>query len=180
MNDIDLRIKRLTEVCREEERILAAFALKIFSTYGVRVEKDDIEDILSDAYLKATTRLLNNKNLEIQNYQGWIRRFISFTCLSFLKKKLKTSDHFVQLGRYDHVYELIQEDAYDHSIYKELVDELLKRLPQLEQEVIKLSIIEGYSTKDIAEKIKKQTDNVRQIKHRALLKLREYLGGENE
>lgn len=71
----------------------------------------------------------------------------------------------------------LQDEALDVRITTEQVVEQFKHLSELHQEVIRLHFFAELSTQEIAQLLNKKEPAIRQIKHRALLSLRELTKG---
>lgn len=71
----------------------------------------------------------------------------------------------------------LQDEILDVRITTEQVVEQFKHLSELHQEVIRLHFFAELSTEEIAQLLNKKEPAIRQIKHRALLSLRELTKG---
>ena len=103
------------------------------------------EDMMNSGFLKVFTNLHKYRNEG--SFEGWIRRIMINTCLTYLQKKNKL--------------ELIDEE---YGFYKETIDSLegtnvadiqvlIDSLPEGYKIVFNLFAIEGYKHAEIAEKL---------------------------
>lgn len=167
------RIRKLTDLLRRRQRQLAGFAWRCLSVRGVQPQNADVQDALSDAYLIAATKIRNDPTLVVENWEAWFRKFLFFTCL-------KLADAHHKLGLTTTIDELEAEDEilqssahWDDNI---LARELLDSLEPEEREVL-TQAGSGYTSNEIGVALGKSADNVRQIKSRAIEKLRQGLKG---
>ena len=168
----------LTETSQKEERAMTYFAAKTLSSYGRTPSKEDIREVLSNAYLRAATLLNNDKQLKIKNYSAWLRRILFFVCLDYVKKetKLILFDDIEELQSVNGIYEIVNgyrnQDPESIFFNKEFADELMSSIDEKERKIIKMSV-EGYKSEEIGKLLNENPSNVRQIKSRALKKLRQ-------
>lgn len=84
------RIRQLTEFVQANQGPLAYFAGVCLSTGSRSVRPETIEDVLSDAYLVAATRIQKDPDLAIRKMGAWFRKVIFFTCLKEKHKRKMT------------------------------------------------------------------------------------------
>lgn len=167
------KVSELANAVQERQKWFAYFVKQTLLAFGLVLSKEDIEDILSDSFLKASTKLLHDKSLEIQNYYAWFAKIVYYTSLNAHKKELIKNSKLSkidisELEDYYYVHNFMNE-----SNNKELVQKVLNILDKKEEQIILMSIIDGLSSKEIAEKMNiDQAATVRKIKSRAIKKLR--------
>ena len=140
--------------------------------YRYARSKEDAEEIFQQAFY------LIYKNIgQLQNYQalsGWVKQIFVNTALQYIKQKQKI-----------YVLENWQSEGLEHSEVnnalsiletKELI-ELIQKLPNGCREVFNMYVVEGYSHKEISEKLgiavgtsKSQLHDARKILMRAIQK----------
>lgn len=175
-DSIEEKIKQLTRNVMAKQRQLAAFASKTLQSSGLSPSIADIEDVLSDAYLTAATRLRIEEYLSIEHYYAWYRRFLYFACLKFAEKKGRLPT--VQLTNLEEEVQLLEiVDAHRRGINPDaslLVQELLKNLDETDQDIL-ISRAAGYEYKEIAKKLNMSEESVRKRKSRASKALKELM-----
>lgn len=173
----DTRVHALTQMVSEQQRALAHFAWTCLAARGAKAGPEDVEDVLSDAYLKAATRLSKEPGLEIENFNAWFHRIVFFDALHHARRwrgrewergiaelereaETQTELHALQGG-----------SGVEDRI---LARQLLERLGEEDREIVRLSL-EGYSSEEMADRVGTSAAAVRQRKSRALHQLREAL-----
>ena len=121
------------------------------------------EDLLLQGFLKVFTNLHTFKN--DGSFEGWIRRIMVNTCLSYLRKK-----NVIDLADEDYVF----NDSATVSLENTAVDDIQKLIDQLPEGykmVFNLYAIEGYKHTEIAEQlgISESTSKSQLFKARKLL-----------
>jgi len=109
----------------------------------------DAEDMLQESYIKIF-RDLRQFNAEKANFRTWSNKVVINTCLMKLRKKniLVDYESFVEHGK----NVKIQASAIDNLSLQELTNLILK-LPKGYRTVFNLFVIDGFSHKEIAEKL---------------------------
>jgi len=175
------RIRDLTNLVRSEANSLSGFARVNLLRVMRSPQREDVEDVLSDAYLAAATRLRREPSLEVQNLGAWFRKVLFFRCLQYGKKwrEGKWAKSLEDLENEDQVLEILHQAEKSHSTTETtlLVDECLSKLDDRERQVLVLAA-QGYTSREIGNKFKETPENIRKIKSRAIEKLRNLLLGE--
>lgn len=119
--------------------------------YGVclRYAKNnfDADDILQNGFVKVFQNL--HKFRKEGSFEGWIRRIVINTCIEFYRKKVK---------RYDitEVHENTIED-HDLNVLDTMAEndllEIINGIAQGYKTIFNLYVVDGYSHKEIAEKL---------------------------
>lgn len=108
-------------------------------------DEDEACDILQDGFIKVF-RNLDSYRFN-GSFQGWVRRIIVNTALSFHQKRKKESENLT-------LYQSFIEPSIDNILDNLNAEELIKLVSQLPSKagmVLKLFAIEGYEHKEIAE-----------------------------
>jgi len=139
-------IKRLKESEPEAQRVFyEQLAPKM---YGICLRfafvRDDADDILQDGFIRVFNHIKDFRGEG--SLEGWVRRTIVNTAINYYKKKIKKGIN-VDL---DHVQDKVKQVS--GIVEKMAADELLlliKELPPGYRTVFNLSVIEGYTHKEI-------------------------------
>jgi RNA polymerase sigma factor (sigma-70 family) len=108
----------------------------------------EAEDIFQDGFIKVFTNLKNYKNQG--SLDGWIRRIIVNTAIDAYKKNIEKNAHV----SYDMLEEeeIAQVEIADNLDEEDLI-QVLAKLPDGYRIVFNLYAIEGFSHKEIADKL---------------------------
>lgn len=109
-------------------------------------DQDVAMDILNNGFLKVFKKI--DKYGGTGSLEGWIRRFI-FHSLSDYYKGQKSPIHFLELEDWTSVQ---REQALERLYFEDLLD-MVELLPNATRKVFYLYAIEGYSHKEIADRI---------------------------
>lgn len=176
MDDADLVKKCLEGDPRAQRTLFEKFAPKMLGVC-IRYAKntEQAEDVLQDAFVKVFTKLdhYNGGSLE-----GWIRRIMVNTSLDQIRKNVKFQDN-IAMDQVD--YRLEQQGYILEGLMEEDLLKLINEMPMGYKTVFNMFAIEGYSHKEIAEKIgiSENTSKSQYSRARAFLKTKlEELGIE--
>lgn len=130
--------------------------------FALYYTKDSItaEDAVSSAVLKAFEQL--HKLRKNDAFKSWLFQITANECKKLLKQKS------IYLNDASWQEPAAAEDGY---LTPEIQDEL-SQLSEPERRVITLSVFGGYTSREIADILKKREGSIRSIKSRALAKLR--------
>lgn len=176
--EIEQRIGKLTEVVDQNRRFFEYFAWNCLQVRGAKPSKEDLEDVLSDAYFDAASLLKNGRFVDLQYYNAWFRKVLFLRCLQHSKRKHRELARIVtSLSEQDDVLDLGRGAGRfaDDAEMPILWDELLSKLDKEDDKQIVLKSLEGYTSKEIAQSLNLSPQNIRQIKSRALRKIRNAL-----
>ena len=135
---------------KSQKRLYLQFADLL---YGVALryaqDSDDAKDILQESFIKIFNNLNQFKNEG--SFEGWMRKVVVNTALERLRKqnRLWLMDEYVTLQTLDYNYEHVLQDLNE----KELIQVIQELSPRYRM-VFNLYVIEGYSHKEIASKLK--------------------------
>lgn len=121
------------------------------------------EDLLLQGFLKVFTNL--HKFKHEGSFEGWIRRIMVNTCISYLRKK-----NVVDLSDEDFVFNDVATDNLENTAVED-IQKLLDKLPDGYKMVFNLYAIEGYKHSEIAKElgISESTSKSQLFKARKLL-----------
>ena len=103
------------------------------------------EDLMLSGFLKVFTKLHTFK--KEGSFEGWIRKIIVNTCLTYLNKK-----NPIQLIDEDFVFDDAATESLENTSVEE-IQKLIDQLPEGYKLVFNLYAIEGYKHSEIAKKL---------------------------
>lgn len=121
------------------------------------------EDLLLQGFLKVFKNL--DKFKHEGSFEGWIRRIMVNTCISYLRKK-----NLIDLSDEDYVFNNAATESLENTTVED-IQRLIDKLPEGYKMVFNLFAIEGYKHSEIAEKlgISESTSKSQLFKARKLL-----------
>ena len=81
-------LDRITEVAVQRSAGLKAVAYHALASRGAYPSKEDVEDVLSQAYLDAASRCLQDPP-RLRHPEAWFKRVVFLRCLHFLRERSK-------------------------------------------------------------------------------------------
>ena len=155
---------------RAQKLLFDTFSPKFFAL-SLRYMKgtDEAEDVLQEGFVKIFSKLSGYKGKG--SFEGWMRRIIVNTCLDQIRKNQKLKfDTPIENEEYK-----LSMNAFilEKMSANELIEEI-KKMPPGYRVVFNMFAIEGYSHKEIAEKlgVKESTSKSQYLRARAYLKER--------
>ena len=103
------------------------------------------EDLLLQGFLKVFTNL--HKFKHEGSFEGWIRRVMVNTCISYLRKK-----NLVDLSDEDFIFNQEATESLENTSVED-IQKLIDKLPDGYKMVFNLFAIEGYKHSEISEKL---------------------------
>ena len=121
------------------------------------------EDLLLSGFLKVFTNLSQFKHEG--SFEGWIRRIMVNTCISYLRKK-----NLVALSDDDFIFNDVATDSLENTSVED-IQKLIDKLPDGYKIVFNLFAIEGFKHTEIALKlgISESTSKTQLFRARKLL-----------
>ncbi|MGB1043233.1 MAG: RNA polymerase sigma factor [Tenacibaculum sp.] len=140
-------IKKASKQNREAQQVLfEKYAPKMLGVCRQYVKDlHHAEDLMLSGFLKVFTNLHKFKNEG--SFEGWIRRIMVNTCLSYLKKK-----NPIQLTEEDYVFNNETTENLENTSVEE-IQQLIDQLPEGYKLVFNLYAIEGYKHSEISKKL---------------------------
>ncbi len=134
--------KARKELFRRYQRMLLGTCLRYSR------DKSEAEDILLEGFLQIYSKIGTYSNNG--SFEGWMKRVMVHTAIDYFRKNRKENTH-LNIEDYNNI---VSEDfdAVKQLSAKEIL-ELIQTLPQGYRIVFNLFAIEGYSHKEIAEKL---------------------------
>ncbi len=159
---------------------------KIYKKYGPIVfrflywKTSDIEttkDLVQEVFLKAFKKIKKFKIKKGVPISCWILRIARNTVIDFYRTS-KTTYSLESIE--EPVLKLTSNEPSPFQVTQrnfesQVIKEALKKLPEIQSEVIVLRFIEGLSSKEVGKILKKSDGAIRIIQYRALKKLKEIL-----
>ncbi|MBW7867419.1 MAG: RNA polymerase sigma factor [Brumimicrobium sp.] len=133
-------------------------------------DRERADDVLQDGFIK----VFNNLHLfeSKGSLEGWIRRIMVNTSLDQIRKDKK--DKFnIELD--DSFIEIVQENEVEGTLQAEILMNLVQQLPDGYRIVFNMYAIEGYSHKEIADRLNISENTSKSQYSRAKAALREVL-----
>ncbi|AUC84393.1 RNA polymerase subunit sigma-70 [Polaribacter sp. ALD11] len=126
------------------------------------------EDLMLQGFLKVFTNL--DKFKDEGSFEGWIRRIMVNTCISYLRKK-----NLVDLSDKDYVFNDAATESLENTSVED-IQKLIDKLPEGYKMVFNLFAIEGFKHSEIAAKlgVSESTSKSQLFKARKLLQANYY------
>jgi len=153
MQVVNNRVLDLVEKCKQNDPMAQRalynhFAGKMFSLCKRYLTSQDAEDMLAEAFVKVFKKIHQFENKG--SFEGWLRRVMVNQCLAYIQK---TKSKYLEVDIEEASYSVGLED---HTVSSMQASDLLKMVQELPigyRTVFNLYGIEGYSHKEIAEKL---------------------------
>ena len=153
---------------RAQKTLFDKYAPKMFSVSLRYMKNTELaEDVLQEGFVKVFLKLKEFKREG--SFEGWIRRIIVNTSLDAIRKNAKTKfDQPID----DVSYKLEYKDPASSSLETQDLLNLVKNMPSGYRVVFNMFAIEGYSHKEIAEKLNvtENTSKSQYLRARAYLR----------
>lgn len=144
---VALAIQKACKQDREAQKLI--FDLYAPKMLGVcrQYVKDDYhaEEMMLSGFLKVFTHIQKFKNEG--SFEGWIRKIMVNTCLTYLKKK-----NIFEYTDEEFVFNEEATESLENTSVKD-IQKLIDKLPEGYKLVFNLYAIEGYKHSEIAEKL---------------------------
>tara|TARA_B100000508_G_scaffold141092_1_gene146442 strand:+ start:108270 stop:108806 length:537 start_codon:yes stop_codon:yes gene_type:complete len=175
MNDETLVKECVSGNAKAQRLLFDRFSAKML---GVAIryikDKERAEDVLQDAFIKVFKNLKKFKH--DGSLEGWIRRIVVNTALDQLRKNKKRQG---DLELDDSFIEITTNSFTEEQLQAESLMKIVQSLPDGYRTVFNLFAIEGYSHKEIAEKLNITENTSKSQYSRAKSALREILNKLN-
>lgn len=163
-------IKKAIQQNREaQQHLFEQFSPKMLGVCRQYVkDSHHAEDLLLSGFLKVFTNL--HKFKHEGSFEGWIRRIMVNTCISYLRKK-----NLVDLTDEEYIFNGEATESLENTSVEDL-QKLIDKLPEGYKMVFNLFAIEGYKHSEIAAKleISESTSKSQLFKARKLLQANYY------
>lgn len=146
--------------CRENNRFFQELVYrKYYSDFlktAVRYAKsrEEAEQLVHDAFIRILTHI--DQYRHTGSFEGWMKRIVVNICLDYLKSKSwKTQEKIFMMSSLPGVENLFPdtgENVLDHVSFKELLL-MIHDLPLISRTVFNLYVFDGFSHKEISERL---------------------------
>ena len=110
--------------------------------YSILKNTDETEDVLQNVFIKIFK--LDNEKLPTKSYLSWLYSVAKNETINYIKKNSKEKN-------FENLYEISDNDTEIEKVLdKEYFNNLIKNLPQKQQEILSLKIVSNLSFKEIA------------------------------
>ena len=146
----------------------AAFALAL----SVTGRREDAEDAAQEAFIVAIERLEECR--EPERFGGWLLAIVRNRARNLVRREMLRRGEYLPLG-------LVSKAAgpdriAEQSELKARLNWALEKLNEVQREIVLLHDLEGWTHREIAERLEIPAGTVRSHLHYARRRLREYLG----
>lgn len=149
MTDEQLIKKCLQSDARAQKMLFDKYGKKFMGVcFRYAINEDEAKDILQEGFIKIFENL--NKYSGKGSFEGWMRKIIINTALDNIRKNKKINFH---LDVNEIEYKLISNDYIEENLAAEDLLKILNNIPFGYKTVFNMYAIEGYSHKEIANKL---------------------------
>lgn len=139
----------------------------IFNIVKRKINEAEVDDIVQDVLIsihKARHTYDGNRAV-----MPWVVSIVNFRVLDHLRKHYSGMRHLMfDIEDFVNILADVTEDSSD----SELIDELLKDVPEKHKKILKLMHVEGYTAKEVGQKLNMKESAVKVSAHRAVKKIR--------
>lgn len=156
MSDLDKETTALVKACAEGHRLSQERLYKLFYADMLRtciryVKTDDLaREALNTAFLKVFQHIQTYDAFK-GTLEAWMRTIMIRTCIDLNRKECKF-EAFALADDFSHEQAFVAPEILDKLYAQDLI-RLVRHLPYATQLVFNLSVIDGYSHKEIADKL---------------------------
>lgn len=132
-----------------QELLYRKYAKKMYGIcLSYAADRSMAQDILQDGFIKVFKKIETFR--EQGSLEGWIRRIITNTALDYMRQKTRNFDYIDENKE-------VEEEQLDNSIMEKInsdgIFRIIQQLPHGARTVFNLYAVEGYSHKEIADKL---------------------------
>jgi len=147
------KVLHLVDKCKKNDPLAQRalynhFSGKMFALCRRYLTAQDAEDMLVEAFVKVFKKIHQFENKG--SFEGWLRRVMVNQCLAYIQK---TKAKYLEVDIEEATYSIGKNDDTVASMQAEDLLKLVEELPVGYRTVFNLYAIEGYSHKEIAEKL---------------------------
>ena len=177
MNLSKKQTERLVKGSINNDRTAQETLYKLFYAEMLRVcysyvpDKELAKEAFNSGFLKVF-QSINNFDIEKGELGGWVRKIMIYTSIDLCRKELKFNTVSLDLKEHDDYF--ISPSALE-KIYFEEILQSIRTLPLATQTVFNLSVLDGFTHKEIGEQLNVSEGTSRWHLAEAKRKLRELL-----
>ncbi|MGV8134864.1 MAG: RNA polymerase sigma-70 factor [Mangrovibacterium sp.] len=135
--------------------------------------EDDIDDLLQEVFISIWLNRHEIKNPE--SFNAYIFTATKNNIVSYFRKKIKEKEFLNKLQELTIAKDFIAQERIEYNELKQKVDQLIEKLPEKRKLIYKLSKEDGFSNKEISEKLGISVKTVEDHMTHAMRFLRENL-----
>jgi len=137
--------------------------------------REEAQDITQETYVKAFS-YLDKSHVQVLNYNSYLKT-IAVNIIRDNWRAKKRKGESINLEEVA-VEEIASGDFSDNSNDRTIIKEALQQLTSDQRRVLELRIMQGYSTEETANIMKKKAGSIRVLQYRAIKALTEILKKE--
>lgn len=167
----------LAKIARGDERafreIFDHYQQGMF-TFAQKITRSnaDAEEIVQDIFLKVWCN--RNQLLNVENFGGYLNRLVRNHAFNLLRHEAVVSKVKTEIGLNSSSNDLGTQQALDYKETKELLDNVVSRLPEQQRRVYALCHLEGLKYDEVAAQLNISPDTVHYHMKLALATIREH------
>jgi len=154
------------EIFDHYQQNMYTFALKITRS------NSDAEEVVQDIFLKVWFD--RNQLLTIENFGAYLNRLVRNHAFNLLRHEALVTKVKTEIGLNSRKNDLGTEHALDYKETKELLDNVVSRLPEQQRRIYSLCHFEGLKYDEVAAQLNISPDTVHYHMKRALATIREH------
>lgn len=167
---------KIIEGCRQNNRLAQEQLYQLFYVDLMRtalryvINQSDAEDVLNESMLKVFKKIDSFQGTH-ENFGGWVKRIVVHQAIDFIRSRKSFNEKHITLA-------VLPEETFASNWEEDdpsYILKLLDTLPELEKAVFNLSLIEGYSHKDISEMLSISVANSKWKLHTARKKMKTWI-----
>ena len=136
--------------------------------YSILKNTDETEDVLQNVFIKIFK--LDNEKLPTKSHLSWLYSVAKNETINYIKRNSKEKN-------FENLYEISDNDTEIEKVLdKEYFNNLIKNLPQKQQEILSLKIVSNLSFKEIANILKMKIPAVQWHYYKSLNTIKLLLG----
>lgn len=161
---------------RSQEHLYRQFARKMYAVcLGYAGERALAQDMLQEAFIKVFRNIKHYKS--DGSLEGWIRRIVTNTSIDHLRKRRRT-DEYIEANPAGYIGPETTNSALRIIGFNELIEQV-ERLPQGAKLIFNMHALDGYSHKEIAQKLEITEGTSKSQFNRARKLLMDFIGNMN-
>jgi RNA polymerase sigma-70 factor (ECF subfamily) len=143
-------------------------------TFALKITRSDTdaEEIVQDIFLKVWCN--RNQLLNVENFGGYLNRLVRNRAFNLLRHEAVASKVKIEIGLNSSSNDLGTQQALDYKETKELLDNVVSRLPEQQRRVYALCHLEGLKYDEAAAQLNISPDTVHYHMKLALATIREH------
>jgi len=159
------------------ELLFQAFFPKILRYTSFKIPEQEVEDIVSDIFLKVVEKINSYKVDKKAGFNAWIFCIAHNKIIDFYRQKKEIlglendeegENFFLQIQDESP----LPNESANHSFNRKRLQSILKKMPLPQREILELKYLEGFTNNEIARITGKSEGNIRVLQLRALREIR--------